>query len=141
MKHKLKMGMVGGGGNATIGVIHKMAAQLDGKIELVAGTFSSNAERSRQSGETLGLHPSRVYSDYRTMAEEEAKLSKGERIDFVSVVIEAARAIEAETSAQRIPESCDFPRVEDGVAGMAFVDAALQSAENGGVWTKVKKFE
>jgi predicted dehydrogenase len=86
MKHKLKMGMVGGGGNATIGVIHKMAAQLDGEIELVAGTFSSDAERSRRSGERQGLHPSRVYSDYRTMATEEAKLSKGERIDFVSIV-------------------------------------------------------
>jgi predicted dehydrogenase len=86
MKHKLKMGMVGGGGNATIGVIHRMAAQLDGEIELVAGTFSSNAERSRRSGERQGLHPSRVYSDYRTMATEEAKLSKGERIDFVSIV-------------------------------------------------------
>jgi hypothetical protein len=74
------MGMVGGGGNATIGVIHKMAAELDGEIELVAGTFSSNAERSRRSGETLGLHPSRVYSDYPTMATEEAKLSKYSRV-------------------------------------------------------------
>jgi predicted dehydrogenase len=86
MKPKLKMGMVGGGGEATIGVIHKMAAQLDGKIELIAGAFSSNAERSQRSGETLGLHPSRVYSDYRTMATEEAKLPRGERIDFVSIV-------------------------------------------------------
>ena len=77
MKPRLKMGMVGGGGEATIGVIHKMAAQLDGKIELIAGAFSSNAERSQGTGETLGLHPSRVYSDYRTMATEEAKLPGG----------------------------------------------------------------
>lgn len=78
--------MVRGGGEALIGVIHQMAAQLDGKIELIAGTFSSNAERSKRSGETLGLHPSRVYGDYRTMAIEEAKLPTGERMDFVSIV-------------------------------------------------------
>jgi hypothetical protein len=60
MKRKIKMGMVGGGREATIGVIHKMAAQLDGKIELIAGAFSSNTERSRRSGETLGLHCSKI---------------------------------------------------------------------------------
>lgn len=86
MRPKLKMGMVGGGRDATIGVIHQMAARLDGKIDLVAGAFSSNAERSKLVGEESGLHPSRVYSDYRAMAEEEAKLPAGERIDFVSVV-------------------------------------------------------
>jgi len=74
------MGMVGGGGEAFIGAIHQMAAQLDGKIGLIAGAFSSNAERSKRSGETLGLHPSRVYGDYRTMVIEEAKLPAGERI-------------------------------------------------------------
>ena len=78
--------MVGGGGDATIGVLHRMAAQLDGGIELVAGAFSSNAERSRRYGERLGLHSARIYSDYFAMATEEAKLSKGERIDFVSIV-------------------------------------------------------
>src|SRR5262245_61670238 len=86
MEHKLKMGMVGGGGDATIGVLHRMAAQLDGGIELVAGAFSSNAERSRRCGERLGLHPSRIYSDYFGMATEEVKLPKRERIDFVSIV-------------------------------------------------------
>lgn len=77
------MGIVGGEG---IGVVHQMAARLDGKIELVAGAFSSNAQRSKRSGEQLGLHPSRVYRDYRAMAVEEAKLPVGERIDFVSIV-------------------------------------------------------
>ena len=83
MNAKLKMGIVGGGG---IGGVHQMAARLDGKIELVAGAFSSDAERSKRSGAQLGLHSSRVYSDYRAMAAEEAKLSAGERIEFVSIV-------------------------------------------------------
>jgi predicted dehydrogenase len=83
MNPKLKMGIVGGGG---IGTVHQMAARLDGKIELVAGAFSSNAERSKRSGEQLGLHPSRVYNNYRAMAAKEAKLPADERIDFVSIV-------------------------------------------------------
>jgi predicted dehydrogenase len=48
-------------------------------------------------------------------------------------------AFEAETSGKNIPESCDFPCVEDGVAGMAFVEAAVESATNGGAWTKMKR--
>jgi predicted dehydrogenase len=83
MNPKLKMGIVGGGG---IGTVHQMAARLDGKIELVAGAFSANAERSKRSGERLGLHPSRVYDDYRAMAAEEANRPADERIDFASIV-------------------------------------------------------
>ena len=51
MSRKLRMGMVGGGPGAFIGPVHKMAAELDGKIELVAGAFSQSAERSRAAGE------------------------------------------------------------------------------------------
>ena len=57
---------------------------------------------------------------------------------FANIYIEAARAIKAETSGRRIPEDCDFPTVEDGVAGMAFVETAVESATNGGAWTKMK---
>ncbi|HYZ74714.1 MAG TPA: Gfo/Idh/MocA family oxidoreductase, partial [Chthoniobacterales bacterium] len=63
-----------------------MAMRLDGKIELVAGAFSSNPQKSKLSGEDLLLDPKRVYADYRTMATEESRLPAGERIDFVSVV-------------------------------------------------------
>ena len=80
------MGMIGGGQGAFIGNVHRMAARLDGKIEIVAGAFSANPEKSKQSGAELGLDPRRVYPDYQTMAAQEAKLPKGERIDFVSIV-------------------------------------------------------
>jgi predicted dehydrogenase len=88
MNRKLKMGMVGGGRGAFIGQVHRMAANLDGKIELVAGCFSSDAEKSRLSGEDFFLDPSRVYGSYQEMAEKEAALPEGERIDFVSVVVQ-----------------------------------------------------
>jgi len=86
LKRKLRMGMVGGGRGAFIGSVHRMAAALDGRIELVAGAFSSDAEKSRLSGEDLFLDPARVYSSYAEMAEKEAALPEDQRIDFVSIV-------------------------------------------------------
>jgi predicted dehydrogenase len=86
MKRKLNAGMVGGGRDAFIGGVHRMAMRLDGKIELIAGAFSSNPQKAKLSGEDLLLDPKRVYEDYRTMAAEEDRLPPGERIDFVSVV-------------------------------------------------------
>ncbi|MBT8400200.1 MAG: Gfo/Idh/MocA family oxidoreductase [Rhodothermia bacterium] len=81
------MGMVGGGRGAFIGQVHRMAANLDGKIELVAGCFSSDPEVSRLSGEDFFLDPVRVYGGYAEMAAAEAALPISERIDFVSIVV------------------------------------------------------
>lgn len=78
--------MVGGGIGAFIGGVHRMAAALDGQIELVCGAFSSNAEKSKKSGEELFLAPERVYGSYAEMIEAEKKLPEGERMDFVSIV-------------------------------------------------------
>ncbi|MGE9267623.1 MAG: Gfo/Idh/MocA family protein [Verrucomicrobiales bacterium] len=86
LKRKLRMGMVGGGRGAFIGEVHRMAANLDGRIELVAGAFSSNPEKAKASGEDFFLDPARVYGSYEEMAEKEAALPEGERIDFVSIV-------------------------------------------------------
>jgi predicted dehydrogenase len=86
LNRKLRMGMVGGGRGAFIGGVHRMAAALDGKIELVAGAFSSDPEKSRLSGQDLNLDPARVYASYAEMAKAEAKRPLGDRIDFVSIV-------------------------------------------------------
>lgn len=83
---KLRYGMVGGGIDAFIGAVHRKAAALDGEIDLVAGCFSADAEKSRRSGEALHLPAGRVYASYQEMAEREAALPEGERIDFVSIV-------------------------------------------------------
>lgn len=81
---KLKMGMVGGGIGAFIGAVHRMAAAMDNKIELVCGALSSTPEKSILSGKELGLQ--RVYGDYREMFEKEAGLPIDERMDFVTIV-------------------------------------------------------
>ena len=78
--------MVGGGRGAFIGAVHRMAANLDGKIELVAGAFSSSPEKSKLSGEDFFLDPERVYDSYQEMAEKEA--AREDKVDFVSIVVQ-----------------------------------------------------
>jgi predicted dehydrogenase len=80
---KLRMGMVGGGPGAFIGPVHKMAAELDGKIELVAGAFSHSPERSREAGVGFGIDPARAYASYGEMMEAERK--RPDAIDFVAI--------------------------------------------------------
>ena len=80
------MGMIGGGRGAFIGGVHRMAAALDGQIELVAGCFSADSEKSRSSGADLWLDPDRTYGTYEAMARAEAALPPGRRLDFVSIV-------------------------------------------------------
>ena len=86
MKRKLRMGMVGGGRGAFIGQVHRMAANLDGKIELVAGAFSSDPKKSKLSGQDFFIDPDRAYGSYEEMAEAEAAREDG--IDFVSIVVQ-----------------------------------------------------
>lgn len=80
------MGMVGGGRGAFIGAVHRMAATLDGEIELVCGAFSSDPEKSKASGADLYLPPERVYGSFGEMILKEKALPEGERMDFVSIV-------------------------------------------------------
>lgn len=80
------MGMVGGGNDAFIGAVHRIAAFMDGKIELVCGAFSIDPQISKQSGEDLFVAPERVYLNYEEMIEKESLLPEGERMDFVTIV-------------------------------------------------------
>lgn len=86
MKQNLKMGMIGGGPNSFIGAIHRIAARIDGHIELVAGAFSSDENKSRITGDELGLAPERIYKNFEELILTEAKLPAEKRIDFVSIV-------------------------------------------------------
>jgi predicted dehydrogenase len=83
---KIRMGMVGGGRGAFIGAVHRIAAVLDGQIELVCGAFSSDPQRSRDSGADLFLPPERCYGTFGEMMTSEAARPADERMDFVSIV-------------------------------------------------------
>ena len=80
----IRYGMIGGGPGAFIGAVHRMAAALDGDYHLVAGAFSSDPARSRETGEELGLDADRIYGDFREMAIMEAAREDG--IEAVVIV-------------------------------------------------------
>ncbi len=86
MKQKIRMGMVGGGIGAFIGNVHRMAAAIDGEIELVCGAFSSDPEKSKQSGANLGIPADRVYGSFSEMIKGEKRLKPERRMQIVSIV-------------------------------------------------------
>ena len=83
---RLRMGLVGGGEGAFIGAVHRIAAELDGRIELVCGAFSSNPSRSKRFGQELyDLPPNRSYGTFNEMVTEELRLPAEERMHFVVI--------------------------------------------------------
>jgi predicted dehydrogenase len=84
MNRRLRLGMVGGGRGAFIGAVHRMAARLDDRYELVAGVFSADPQRSRDSAAELLLDPRRSYGSVDDMIKVEA--ARSDRIDVVAVV-------------------------------------------------------
>lgn len=86
LNRKLRMGMIGGGPGAFIGAVHRIAANIDGQIELVCGAFSSDPEKSKQAGDLLNLSPQRIYGSYKEMIRAEKALPPDQRMDFVSIV-------------------------------------------------------
>jgi|TARA_B100000809_G_scaffold64863_1_gene61493 predicted dehydrogenase len=80
------MGLVGGGEGAFIGAVHRIAAELDGRIELVCGAFSSDPSRSKRFGQELyDLPPNRSYGTFNEMVTEELRLPTEERMHFVVI--------------------------------------------------------
>lgn len=86
MNRKLRMGMVGGGKDAFIGAIHRLAANMDGLIEIVCGALSINPEIAKDSGEMLFLPADRTYLTFDEMITKESLLPADKRIDFVTIV-------------------------------------------------------
>ena len=80
----IRFGMVGGGNDAFIGGVHRIAARIDGRFQLVAGALSSTPEKAQASGAVLGLDPTRIYDDFKAMAIREARLKDG--IEAVAIV-------------------------------------------------------
>lgn len=94
---RFKWALIGGGPGSFIGPVHRIAAEMDREIELVAGAFSSDADRSRQAGASYGIDPGRAYSNVATMLAAEE--SRDDGIDFVTIAspnhhhLPAARAV------------------------------------------------
>ena len=84
MSDPIKLGMVGGGNDASIGAVHRIAARLDGEFVLTAGALSSTPEKAMASGKALGLAADRTYPTFLDMAKREARLKDG--IEAVAIV-------------------------------------------------------
>ena len=106
---RLRMGMIGGGPGAFIGPIHRIAAEMDREIELVAGVFSSSPDKSREAGGIYRIDSNRAYSNLDQMFESEAGREDG--IDFVSIVSPNYHHLPAALAAfaARLPVICDKP--------------------------------
>src|SRR5471030_3273070 len=83
---KLRMGMIGGGKGAFIGAIHRIAANMDGQIELVCGALSVHKDTAIESGKILFLPEDRTYTNYEDMIKSEAQMPADKRMDFVTIV-------------------------------------------------------
>jgi predicted dehydrogenase len=126
-QRRLRLGMVGGGQGAFIGAVHRLAARMDDRYELVAGAFSSTPERSKVSGAELGVDPDRCYGSFAEMAK--AEKARGDGIDVVSIVTPndthwpAARAFLEE----RIHVICDKPLTTSLADAKALADLVERS--------------
>ena len=123
-QRRIRLGMVGGGEGALIGPVHRIAARLDDRFELVAGALASTPERARESGRALGLPEDRIYPDFATMARAEAERADG--IEAVSIVtpnhlhLAPARAF----MDRGIHVICDKPLAADAAEARAFASVA-----------------
>ena len=86
MKRKLRYGMIGGGKDAFIGAIHRIAANMDGLIELSCGALSINPAVAVESGRSLFLSEDRIYLNFEEMIKKESQLPADKKIDFVTIV-------------------------------------------------------
>ena len=83
---KIRLGILGGGGDSLIGVLHRIASSMHDNYEIVGGVFNPEHEESLKFARHLGLDENRVYKDYQTFINEEIKLDSEKRIEVVSVL-------------------------------------------------------
>lgn len=107
----LRLGMVGGGKDAFIGAVHRLACQLDRSFVLTAGALSSTPEKSLASARELGLAADRSYGSWQQMLERERALPKGDRVDAVTIVTpnHTHAAIAKAFAEAGVPVVCDKP--------------------------------
>ena len=83
---KIKLGILGGGGDSLIGVLHRVASNMYDRYQIVGGVFNPNYEENIKFAKKIGLDTKRVYIDFDTFVEEEIKKPSEERIEVVSIL-------------------------------------------------------
>lgn len=86
MSNKIRLGILGGGGDSLIGVVHRIASNMFDRYQLVGGCFNPNLEDNNSFAERIGIPLNRVYSSFDVLIEEELKLPKEQRMEVISVL-------------------------------------------------------
>jgi predicted dehydrogenase len=81
MNKKIRLGILGGGGDSLIGVLHRVASSMFDRYEIIGGVFNPNYKENLSFAKKLGLKESRIYKDFETMVDQESKLNSDERIE------------------------------------------------------------
>ena len=129
---RLRLGMVGGGQEAFIGGVHRIASRIDDAYALVAGAFSSTAERSRASARELGVADDRAYDDYEAMAEAEAAREDGVEVVAVVTPNHLHWPVAREFLSRGIHVICDKPLTATLDDARAFAELAGRAADESG---------
>ena len=83
---KIKLGILGGGGDSLIGVLHRVASQMYDRYEIIGGVFNPNYNENIKFAEQIGVNRDRVYNDFDTLVEKEIQKTKEERIEVISIL-------------------------------------------------------
>jgi predicted dehydrogenase len=86
LKNKIRLGILGGGGDSLIGIVHRIASSMHDNYEIIGGVFNPDFSENLKFAEEIGLNKKRIYEDYEKMIEEELKLDENERIQVVSIL-------------------------------------------------------
>ena len=83
---KIKLGILGGGGDSLIGVLHRVASQMYDRYEIIGGVFNPNYNENIKFAEQIGVNRDRVYNDFDTLVEKEIQKTKEERMEVISIL-------------------------------------------------------
>ena len=86
MKSKIRLGILGGGGDSLIGIVHRIASSMHDSYTIIGGVFNPDYSENLKFAKEIGLNESRIYEDYDKMIEEELKLDESQRMQVVSIL-------------------------------------------------------
>lgn len=86
MSNKIRLGILGGGGDSLIGVLHRVASSMFDRFELIGGVFNIELEESKSFAKEIGIRTDRVYKDLSTLIKEESALPENERMQVISIL-------------------------------------------------------
>ena len=86
MSRKIKLGILGGGGDSLVGILHRIATSMHNKYEIVGGVFNPNFDENLKFAKEIGLNENRIYEDFEKMIEEELKLEPEKRMEVISIL-------------------------------------------------------